>query len=75
MSLKKRHFPKYRQNLHYMSHTEGADGRTLVYSYNTLVAVQDGQLLIEQGYWSTTTRKHVNYAATELGLQVKHWKL
>lgn len=72
-SFQKRFFPRYRQNLHYKSHREGLDGRTQIYSYETLVAVQDGEELIEQGYWSVTTRKHINYAADQLGLRVKHW--
>ena len=72
-STEKRYFSKYHQNLHYTSHHAGADGSTMVYSYNTLVAIQYHGDLVEQGYWSTTTRKHVNFAAQELGLEIKHF--
>jgi hypothetical protein len=65
-------FKKYQKNLHYRLD----DNRCAkVYSYNTLVAIQIDDELVEQGYWSTTTRKHVNYAASELGLTVKHFGL
>jgi len=72
-SNQKRYFSKYNQNLHYTSSHPGADGSTMVYSYNTLVAIQYDGELVEQGYWSTTTRKHVNFAAQELGLEIKHY--
>lgn len=61
-------FEKYRENLRY----DEATGH--VYSYNTLVAKKEGPYLIELGYWSVTTRKHVNYAAAQLGLAVREYQ-
>ena len=41
-----------------------------VWSYRTHVAtIVDGQL-IQHGYWSMTTQKHINYVANELGLEI-----
>lgn len=72
MKLKKHRFKKYKANLHYKTHHEDGsnDGRTIVYSYNTMVAVQDGDQLCQQGWWSVTTQKHINYAASQLGLKL-----
>jgi len=53
-------FDKYKQNLK-------LDGNK-VYSYNTHVATIEGTQLIQLGWWSVTTQKHINYAAKELGL-------
>jgi hypothetical protein len=39
-----------------------------VYSYNTHVATIEGSQLIQLGYWSATTQKHINYVANEYGL-------
>ena len=39
-----------------------------VFSYNTHVATIDGNDLIQLGYWSVTTQKHINYVAEELDL-------
>ena len=61
-------FEKFRENLRY----DEATGN--VYSYDTLVAKKDGLYLIELGYWSATTRTHVNYVAAELGLTVRQYK-
>ena len=61
-------FEKFRENLRY----DEATGN--VYSYDTLVAKKDGLYLIELGYWSLTTRKHVNYVAAELGLTVRQYQ-
>lgn len=41
-----------------------------VYSYNTHVATIDGTSLIQLGYWSMTTQKHINYVASQLDLQL-----
>tara|TARA_R110000823_G_scaffold75507_3_gene172764 strand:+ start:3626 stop:3805 length:180 start_codon:yes stop_codon:yes gene_type:complete len=51
---------KYKQNLK-------LDGNK-VYSYNTHVASIEGTQLIQFGWWSVTTQKHINYVAYELGL-------
>ena len=55
-------FEKYSQNLR----LEGND----VYSYNTLVAKRVGHRLVQLGYWSVTTQKHINYAAKVLFLEL-----
>lgn len=39
-----------------------------VLSYNTHVATIEGNNLIQLGYWSMTTQKHINYVAKELNL-------
>ena len=57
-----RKFNKYKQNL------------TFIYpsliSYTTKVAeVRDGKL-VQLGWWSVTTQKHINYAANELNLEL-----
>ncbi len=54
---------KYKQNLRII----GDD----VYSYSTHVATIEHPNLKQQGWWSVTTQKHINYVARELGLTVK----
>lgn len=39
-----------------------------VYSYNTHVATIQENTLIQLGYWSMTTQKHINYVAKEYNL-------
>ena len=39
-----------------------------IYSYTTKVATIDKNNLIQLGYWSVTTQKHINYVANELSL-------
>jgi hypothetical protein len=39
-----------------------------VYSYNTHVATIQGNDLLQLGYWSQTTQKHINHVADELNL-------
>jgi len=51
---------KYKQNLRIL----GND----VWSYSTIVAKIDGNDLLQIGYWSQTTQKHINYVADELDL-------
>lgn len=55
---------KYKKNLEVIH----LNGRWHVYSYDVLVAVEKGRVLVQQGWWSSTTQKHINYAAKELGL-------
>ena len=57
-------FSKYKQNLR----VEG----NAVYSYNTHVAdiVHAKSFVVRRGWWSTTTSKHINYVARELGYEV-----
>jgi len=59
--MAKKTFPKYKDNLSY------DDG--FVYSYNTKVAEinHKNKVVVPLGYWSVTTSKHINYAATQLG--------
>ena len=59
-------FPKYKQNLRVVSNGLG----TFVQSYSTLVAKIEDTKLIQLGWWSRTTQKHINYAAKELGLEL-----
>jgi len=47
--------PKYKQNLKIL----GND----VWSYSTIVARIENNDLIQLGYWSMTTQKHINYVA------------
>ena len=51
-------FKRYTQNLSYE--------HPYIISYTTKVAKVCGDYVKELGYWSVTTRKHVNYAANEL---------
>ena len=39
-----------------------------VWSYNTHVATIDNNELLQLGYWSQTTQKHINYVANILDL-------
>lgn len=55
-------FKRYQQNLSVVY----KDGIQFVKSYETLVAKVEGDNLIQLGYWSMTTQKHINYAAKEL---------
>jgi hypothetical protein len=59
-------FKKYSQNLSLVNY----DGQTFVKSYDTHVARIDGANLIQLGWWSVTTQKHINYAANELKLNL-----
>ena len=53
-------FEKYKQNLRVKGN--------FVISYTTKVAEIKGNELHQLGWWSITTQKHINYAASELGL-------
>ena len=59
-------FPKYKQNLRLVTNDLG----TFVQSYSTLVAKIEDTKLVQLGWWSQTTQKHINYAAQQLGLQL-----
>ena len=61
-----RTFDRYKQNLRVVNW----DGADYVMSYATRVAKIDYETntLIQLGYWSVTTQKHINYAAEQLGL-------
>lgn len=59
---KMRTLTKYKENLRIV----GND----VYSYSTNVARIEGNNLVQLGYWSITTQKHINYVAKELNLKL-----
>ena len=52
-----RKLDKYKQNLTIHGNK--------VWSYNTHVATIEANDLIQLGYWSQTTQKHINYVAKE----------
>ena len=64
--IKVMNFPKHKQNLRVVYNDLGK----FVQSYNTLVARVDGNKLVQLGWWSETTQKHINYAAQQLGLEL-----
>ena len=55
-----RKLDKYKQNLRIQGNN--------VWSYSTIVAKIDGNDLLQLGYWSQTTQKHINYVADQLDL-------
>jgi hypothetical protein len=54
---------KYKQNLRIINNVE-------VWSYNTHVATIANARLIQHGWWSKTTQKHINYVAKKLDLDL-----
>ena len=56
-------FNKYKENLRQVDNA--------IWSYSTHVATIEYPNLIQHGWWSVTTQKHINYAARELGLTIK----
>jgi hypothetical protein len=57
-----RTFSKYKQNLR--------QDQNKIISYTTHVATIEGDNLIQLGWWSMTTQKHINYVARELNLNL-----
>lgn len=57
-----RKFPKYLQNLSQQGEK--------IYSYTTHVATIKGNDLIQHGWWSVTTQKHINYVANYYDLNL-----
>jgi len=57
-----RKLDKYKQNLTLQGNK--------VWSYTTHVATIADNKLIQLGYWSQTTQKHINYVAKELNLEL-----
>ena len=55
-------FYRYRTNLTKVNND--------IYSYRTKVATIKGANLIQLGYWSVTTQKHINYVAKEMNLNL-----
>ncbi len=58
----KQSFPRYTLNLH------RRDDK--IFSYNTHVATIEGDKLVQHGYWTMTTHKHINYVANQLNLNL-----
>jgi hypothetical protein len=56
-------FPKHSANL--------AHDYEFIYSYKTKVAAITDDGIVRLGYWSKTTSRHINYAASQLNLSVK----
>ena len=67
---------KYKANLTVTRERLGNDYHINVFSYETLVATGlEGGALMQSQWYSTTTQKHVNYVARQLGMEViKLWK-
>jgi len=57
-----RKLDRYKQNLSIQGNK--------VWSYTTHVATIDADKLIQLGWWSMTTQKHINYVAKEFGLNL-----
>ena len=53
-------FDRYKQNLKQQGDK--------IYSYDTHVATIKGNELHQLGWWSVTTRKHINYVAKQYNL-------
>ena len=53
---------KYKQNLKVIGNQ--------VWSYSTHVATIADDKLLQLGYWSMTTQKHINYVADQLDLDL-----
>jgi hypothetical protein len=53
---------KYKQNLRIHNNE--------VWSYSTKVALIQGGKLVQLGYWSVTTQKHINYVADYYDLEL-----
>tara|TARA_R110000744_G_scaffold361091_1_gene468759 strand:- start:4157 stop:4354 length:198 start_codon:yes stop_codon:yes gene_type:complete len=53
---------KYKQNLTILGNQ--------VWSYTTHVATINNATLVQHGWWSVTTQKHINYVAKELDLDI-----
>jgi len=44
----------------------------LYFSYSTIIAFRNkGNLIISKNYWSTTTRKHLNWINTDKKIRIK----
>ena len=57
---------RYKQNL---SVRQADNGEYEVYSYDTHVATfKRGGPMVQMGWWSVTTQKHINYVAREFGI-------
>ena len=59
---KQKNMKKYKQNLRVENNK--------VISYTTHVATIENNDLIQLGWWSVTTQKHINYVAKEFNLNL-----
>jgi len=57
---------KLKNNLHIMFGTD-------VYSYTTKVAIIHDEYIEELGYWSKTTRTHINYVGRLLNKTIRYY--
>jgi hypothetical protein len=57
-----RKFSRYKQNLSRVGNE--------IYSYSTNVATVEYPNLVQHGWWSVTTQKHINFVARELNLNI-----
>jgi hypothetical protein len=58
---------KYRENLSIIT---DSDGNRFIKSYETVVAHLTNENIIQLGWWSKTTQKHINYVSIRFGLPV-----
>lgn len=56
-------FQRYKQNLR-------MDGNKVI-SYTTHVATEEKDHILQLGYWSITTQKHINYVSRMLNKPIK----
>ena len=58
---------KLKNNLHIMFGTD-------VYSYTTKVAIIHDNYIEELGYWSVTTRRHINYVGQFYNKEIRYYE-
>ncbi len=58
---------KYKENLSIIT---DSDGNRFIKSYETVVAHLTNESIIQLGWWSKTTQKHINYVSIRFGLPV-----
>ncbi len=67
MTTKVQRLPRHKKNLCIVTDEQG---NQYVKSYNTLVAKITPTALIQLGWWSVTTQRHISYAGRELNIPV-----
>ncbi len=58
---------KLKNNLHILNGTE-------VWSYETKVGIIHDNHIEELGYWSVTTRRHINYVGQFYNKEIKYYE-
>jgi hypothetical protein len=58
---------KYKENLSIIT---DSDGNRFIKSYETVVAHLTNEGIIQLGWWSKTTQKHINYVSIRFGLPI-----